>query len=327
MEAGASCKTYAASCGGRSPWLRHASGAADSATGDAEAGTPKSQQLVGEQSCHASPWGDSGTWSRLSTADAMSQKITEEGVRRISTPSTICSDACSTDEAGQSAADSADEAPQLAASGTCIILDWDDTLLCTSYLALHEDEDMRPEVVRILQSIEVVVVELLERCSRTAPTFIVTSSVSGWIEYSAARFMPGVLPALRKVCVISARARYEDEFPGQVSKWKEQAFLDISRELDAQVASSVLSIGDSPMELDAAHVLGGALDAAAGRCGGGGCDAGGVKVKTVKFRERSSPQELCKQLELVLQKFDKIVESPKALTITLERKWAGGQQR
>ena len=43
-------------------------------------------------------------------------------------------------------------------------------------------------------------------------------------------------------------------------------------------------------------------------------------IKTVKFREGPTPDELVKQLNLVLQKFEQIATSPRNLTIRLERK-------
>jgi len=205
---------------------------------------------------------------------------------------------------------------------TCIIFDWDDTLLCTSFLNLSNGELGEIEA-RHLRSIESAVARLLEASQRAGRTFIVTNSVSGWVQYSAAEYIPAVVPLLENVPIISARDRFEAKFPEEGNRWKTEAFLDIERELDAQVTCDVISLGDNSMEMDAAHVLGGALDAAAGRHSGPGSASSGVRVKTVKFRERPTPEELLKQLELVLQKFEKIVESPKGLKISLERKWVG----
>lgn len=42
-------------------------------------------------------------------------------------------------------------------------------------------------------------------------------------------------------------------------------------------------------------------------------------IKTVKFRELPKPNELVKQLNLVITKFDDIVNNSRNLTIRLER--------
>jgi len=43
-------------------------------------------------------------------------------------------------------------------------------------------------------------------------------------------------------------------------------------------------------------------------------------IKTVKFREFPKPNELLKQLNLVIMKFDDIVNNVRNLTIRLEKK-------
>jgi len=40
-------------------------------------------------------------------------------------------------------------------------------------------------------------------------TFIITNAAEGWVEYSAERYMPSLLPVLEKITIISARTRYE----------------------------------------------------------------------------------------------------------------------
>jgi hypothetical protein len=42
---------------------------------------------------------------------------------------------------------------------------------------------------------------------------------------------------------------------------------------------------------------------------------------------RQPPEELLKQLELVTQKFERIVENARNLKIGLERKWIGGSRK
>jgi len=43
-------------------------------------------------------------------------------------------------------------------------------------------------------------------------------------------------------------------------------------------------------------------------------------IKTVKFRETPSPDELVKQINLVIKKIDSIITAVRNLTIRLERK-------
>merc|ERR1712087_1023377 len=133
------------------------------------------------------------------------------------------------------------------------------------------------------------------------------------VEYSAARWVPDLLPVLQRVKVVSARTNHEPEYPGEVSKWKIQAFLEVQRQLDSQIITNLVSLGDSNFEMDAVHVM--------------GKEFAQALVKTIKFQESPSPEELLKQLELVGQKFEKIIENARNLKIGLLRKCIGGAQQ
>merc|ERR1740138_332962 len=73
---------------------------------------------------------------------------------------------------------------------TVIIFDWDDTLLCTSWLNQRQEETLPPVIERHLKGIERAAIVLLESALRLASTrtFIITNAMNGWVEYSAARY-------------------------------------------------------------------------------------------------------------------------------------------
>lgn len=192
---------------------------------------------------------------------------------------------------------------------TVIIFDWDDTLLCTSFLNFRQDQSPQPVVERYLKGIEKAAGRLLEQSLRLGRTFIITNAMTGWVEYSAAKYVPGLLPILQQVRVISARGNWEAQYPGEVSQWKIQAFLEVQRQLDSQIITNLISLGDSNFEMDAVHVM--------------GKEFAQAMIKTIKFRDNPSPEELLKQLELVAQKFEKIALNARNLKIGLERKWVG----
>jgi hypothetical protein len=136
-------------------------------------------------------------------------------------------------------------------------------------------------------------------------TFIITNAAQGWVEFSAQKFMPSVSALLSKITIISARTKYESYFPTDVSQWKLHAFLETQGNIEDAMITNIIALGDSMMEIDAAHHLAQKFNQAF--------------IKTVKFREFPKPNELMKQLNLVIQKFDEIVHSPKNLTIRLEK--------
>jgi len=192
-----------------------------------------------------------------------------------------------------------------------IVFDWDDTLLCTSYLVSNGDNRLPRHVEQHLRSIQQLARRLLERALQSGHTFIITNAQNGWVEHSAAKWARGLLPVLEKVRVISARSKYESQFPCQVSEWKVEAFLDVQRTLNSQIITNLISIGDSNFEMDAAHVMATQFDNAV--------------IKTVKLRENPSPQALRKQLHLVSQKLECIIENARDLNISLEQKPLGAE--
>lgn len=106
--------------------------------------------------------------------------------------------------------------------------------------------------------------------------------------------------------MISARGNHEAQCPNAPGEWKVQAFLEVQKQLDSQVVTNLISVGDSNFEMDAVHIMGKEFSHAV--------------VKTIKFKEHPTAQELHKELELTAQKFEKIALNASNLKISLERK-------
>jgi hypothetical protein len=197
-------------------------------------------------------------------------------------------------------------------SETLIIFDWDDTLLCTTAINSAEPVEVH------LHLLELTVQSLLEAAMKLGETLIVTNGNENWVLDSASRFLPGLLPTLRYLKVVSARAKYETYFPGDPFAWKRQAFLDIlSARTAAQEAAAstflfgqsgascpnekfdtnLVVIGDSLAEMEAAeemstsHVL-----------------STSSVVKTVKFKDRPLATELLGQIRKMAHELAGIVE-------------------
>jgi hypothetical protein len=111
---------------------------------------------------------------------------------------------------------------RVAPSVTLIMLDWDDTLLPTSY-ARNEPPgrlcNLRrahgPETVQAYDALDVEAVAFLSLCASYGRTVIVTNATVGWVAESARRHMPRTHRALPHLRVISAR---EAKLPGTRSR-------------------------------------------------------------------------------------------------------------
>lgn len=191
-----------------------------------------------------------------------------------------------------------------------IIFDWDDTLLCTSYITpngvFNENTVVSNEDLEKLRRLEILVFEALSKSIDKGDTYIVTNAAPGWVEYSAKRFYPLVYKILYKVTIISARGLFERKFPLDSRKWKIETFLTLLNNIDVSLITNIICLGDSFIEMEAAHILGSHFEKAF--------------VKTVKFRQSPHPEELMKQLVLINTQFDIIFSSIKNMAIKIEKK-------
>jgi len=185
--------------------------------------------------------------------------------------------------------------------GTAIFFDWDDTLLSSTFLAgrgyrldsvISHDLDALAQ----LQQLETAVIGLLTTAMNYGRVHIVTNAETGWVQLSAQKFIPGVLPLLSKVSILSARSTFEKDHPGNALKWKYCAFqehlLNLYGSFEEKTPKNILSFGDSHVEREAVRAATRGL--------------ANAKTKSVKFTERPSLEQLRRQIDLIANCFHHI---------------------
>merc|ERR1712241_145394 len=81
--------------------------------------------------------------------------------------------------------------------------------------------------VEDLQELEVSVEAILRTAMSLGETLIVTNGIATWVQDSAQRYLPGLLPILSQLRVVSARALFEDEYPNDPFMWKIAVFENL----------------------------------------------------------------------------------------------------
>jgi len=160
-----------------------------------------------------------------------------------------------------------------------------------------------------LLELEVAITAILQRAMSFGETLIVTNGNATWVQESAERFLPGLLPLLAQLRVVSARALYEHRYPEDPSMWKRTAFQDLvvsGKRFFEDEGLNLVALGDQHLEIDAARRVGRVL-------------AGSSVVKTVKFREKPSVAELLGQLYTAEQALGEIVMGTESLSCGLKR--------
>ena len=186
-----------------------------------------------------------------------------------------------------------------------VCFDWDDTLLPSTHLNLlgYSIKADHPRILKVDEHLKVVeerTHDLLSTAlARSAQVMIITNSEHGWVTMSAEKFIPGVLPLLKRCTIVSARSLYEPLYPDDPLKWKLTAFGKIT-------AVHVISFGDSQFERTALFAL----------------KKDGLLTKSIKFVEKPSIEQLSNQIKFVNNVFDYIFthkdELDLMLTITMD---------
>jgi len=187
---------------------------------------------------------------------------------------------------------------------TVTIFDWDDTLLCTSWLVMQSSRPTswfrsrhgRPDksTAAQLASVAECSAKLLEHAMGLGVTVILTNASRMWVEHSAKRWAPTLLPLLEKVHVLSARDCHRSAHPEEMHMWKIDALLELKGRLPDEGVTNLVSLGDSELDLVAAQVMRDKFQHAV--------------LKAVKFLPRPTPLELLAQLKAVGRHFGSVVE-------------------
>jgi hypothetical protein len=182
---------------------------------------------------------------------------------------------------------------------TVIIFDWDDTLLCSSFLSskgYRLDTEMLPstQLDNALKELEASVISVLQLAMKYGDVHVITNAETGWVQLSAQKFIPGVVPLLKQIKVLSARSTYEGMFPDCPLKWKFYAFQEKLANVFAETNTdkNIISFGESHVEREAVRAVTRGLP--------------NTKTKSVKFAERPSMEQLRRQIELVTNCFQYI---------------------
>jgi hypothetical protein len=156
-----------------------------------------------------------------------------------------------------------------AARKTLFFVDWDDTLLPSTWLlerGINESAlDTSEEEKALLDRVDVGVTRFLSVLCELGTVVILTSASLQWLFSSQAAFLPRTALVAASLSNVSARDLYEEYFPGDPTAWKTSAMHDVmSRHFEHTChRGNVISIGDSTQErlalFYAVNTIGGAL--------------------------------------------------------------------
>jgi len=190
---------------------------------------------------------------------------------------------------------------------TLVVLDWDDTLLPTSWLVEQNvlpikqplasldttAQRLGPRREAALQEVRDAISALLDACEALVQqtggkVVVLTNSVSGWVPGSAARFFGQ--PLADRLAGYALFARPPGAVPGRWTRWKTHALQQLAQEY-----SAVISVGDGSEERAACLGL-----------------VGPTALRSVKLAMYPSPRDLVAQLHRVREMLPRIAQDPQS---------------
>ena len=110
-----------------------------------------------------------------------------------------------------------------------MVIDYDDTLCPSSWIAAAPERQATENDLAILQHVEESIAGLLRQADALGcSVVIITNADEEWVKFSSRRFLPRVVPLLARVRVVSAR-HYEALYPGRSVCWKAAAFTHVAK--------------------------------------------------------------------------------------------------
>ena len=193
---------------------------------------------------------------------------------------------------------------------TLFFFDWDDTLMCTSYIipVINSNNTDIKTIREKLKNLDENISNLLSKTLSRGMVFIITNAAPGWVEYSSNNFLPLTAKKLSQIIIISAKGLYSKKYPGDPKQWKIKAFKYAIEKykINTKLVSNIVSLGDSYIDLEAIQNL--------------RYDFSNAYIKIIKFKETPHPVELEKQIYIVISQLDYILKKVKNFTLKVSKK-------
>lgn len=133
---------------------------------------------------------------------------------------------------------------------TVIIFDWDDTICPSTFVDkcnINSYHDLPLHYQNLMDTIGDYAAKCLAAASKYGEVIIITNSDDGWVQFSAERYVPNLVPVVAKYRIVSARTSYENFYPGQPLCWKAAAFAhEVNEMFTADDQNIKLDISNNP---------------------------------------------------------------------------------
>ena len=185
---------------------------------------------------------------------------------------------------------------------TLFILDWDDTLMCTSFISLKSSA-LSEEEKNIVGILGITVSKFLEECSKYGNIIIMTNSSQEWMIKTAKNYLKLNPKIFENIKVISTRDKYLKKGI-EKKRWKEIALEELISKFGHKIENLICAT-DSKNDIEVfSNISKGNHE---------------INISTIKFKSKPSPLIMIKEIEYLKKSLYKIIGTNKHYSLIKEK--------
>ena len=163
---------------------------------------------------------------------------------------------------------------------TIFLFDWDDTLMCTHFINL-KNQNLTEDEQYIVNNLGKVVWKFLKKCSEYGKIIIMTNSSEEWMKKTAVNFLKINEKMFENIKIISTRDKYLKKGI-EKSKWKEIALNELLLKYGDKI-ENLICASDSEKDIEVFKNI--------------SKEKKEINISTIKFKSKPSPLIMIKEIK------------------------------
>ena len=185
---------------------------------------------------------------------------------------------------------------------TVFILDWDDTLMCTSFIS-SKTNSLSDEEKNIIINLGKIVSAFLKECLKYGNIIIMTNSSEKWMKKTAENYLKIEKDIIGNIKIISTRDIYYNKGI-EPTKWKELALEKILLKYGDKIENLICG-SDSECDIDVFKNFSKKYE--------------DINISTIKFKTKPSPSIMIKEIEYLNKTLCQIIGTNKNYYLIKEK--------
>ena len=192
--------------------------------------------------------------------------------------------------------------PKASKKETVFVLDWDDTLMCTSFI-FSRTQGLTNEEKNIINNLGKIVNIFLEECIKYGKIIIMTNSTEKWMKKTAENYLKIKKNLIEQIKIISTRDKFEKKRI-ESKQWKQITLEEILLKYGDKIENLICG-SDSERDIDVFKNISKKYK--------------DINISTIKFKAKPSPLIMIKEIEYLNKKLNEIIGTNKNYYLIKEK--------